>query len=164
MLKDILGGWLKKTSTNDEQARLSNLPKHEQTRLMLEKIAARKGRSFNPIKAASIELSVIDTNILSFIERIDLYSTKLELSESLTPQDCFSEIKVVTLDEFFTDSEEKYIPLETLNDFIKSCQRLFAAIDRGLAHKNRDLEYSLRLMSKCFSSIQSFCKAVEAAG
>lgn len=164
MLSKLLGNWLKKTSNNDEQAKVANLPKHEQTRLLVNKMMEKRGRPFNPIKAGSVPLQVINPDILSLMARIDTYASKLENSEGLTPQDCFAEIKLVSLDQFFTDAEGMYIPLETLTRFSQSCQRLFAAIDRGLANKNRDVEYSLRLMGKCFSSIQSVCKAIDVAG
>lgn len=162
MLSNILGKWLNRANNNhDEQTRINNLPKHEQARLIVEKLASRKGRPFNPIKAASVNLQCINIDILSFIERVDEYSEKLELSEGLTPKDCFSEIKTITLDEFFTDKEGMYIPLDTLNVFIASNRRLFSAIERGLTRHSRDVEYSIRLMGKCFSSIQNVCKAVE---
>lgn len=164
MLSRILGGWLKKASNNDDQAKVANLPKHEQAKLMVEKIAGRKtGRPFNPMKAAVVELQCIDSNIIALMARIDGYSNKLELSEGLTPQDCFSEIKTVTLDQFFTDAEGMYISLETVDDFVTECRRLFTAVDRGLANKSRDVEYSIRLMGKCFSSIQHVCLAIEEA-
>jgi hypothetical protein len=164
MLSKILGRWLSKASTNDDQAKVNNLPKHEQTKLMVEKVANRKpGRPFNPIKAAVIELQCIDSNIISLITRIDSYAAKLELSEGLTPQDCFSEIKNITLDQFFTDSDDMYISLEMVDSFVLACQRLFKAIDRGLANKSRDVEYSIRLMGKCFTSVQHVCTAIEEA-
>ena len=164
MLSKILGRWLSTASTNDEQAKVDNLPKHEQTRLMVDKIATRKkGRPFNPIKAAVINLQCIDSNIISLMARIDNYAEKLELFEGLTPQDCFSEVKNITLDQFFTDPEGMYIPLEMVDNFALTCQRLFNAIDRGLERKSRDVEYSIRLMGKCFSSIQHVCKAIEEA-
>ena len=164
MLSRILGGWLRKASNNDDQARVANLPKHEQAKLMVEKIAGRKtGRPFNPMKAAVVVFQCIDNNIIALMTRMDNYSSKLELSEGLTPQDCFSEIKTVTLDQFFTDAEGMYISLEMVDDFITECQRLFTAIERGLANKNRDVEYSIRLMGKCFTSIQNVCLAIEEA-
>ena len=164
MLSKILSGWLGKASNNDAQAKMANLPKHGQAKLMVEQIAERKtGRPFNPIRAAVIVLQCIDGNIITFMERMNSYAAKLELSEGLTPQDCFSEIKTITLDQFFTDSEGMYIPLEMVDDFVMTCQRLFAAIERGVANKSRDVEYSIRLMGKCFSSIQNVCKAIEEA-
>lgn len=163
MLSKILGNWLKSASTNDDQAKVNNLPKHEQSRLMVDNIATRKGRPFNPIKAATVQLQCINTDVVALIARIDQYAGKLELSEALAPKDCFAEVKSVTLDQFFTDSQGMYIPLSTVDDFVHSAQRLFAAIDRGLSHKNRDVEYSLRLMGKCFTSIQNVCKAIEEA-
>ncbi len=164
MLSKILGGWLSKASNNDVQAKVNNLPKHEQARLAVDGIIKRKkGHTFNPIKAAVIELQCIDTNIISLMLRMSSYADKLELSEGLTPQDCFSEVKVITLDQFFTDSEGMYISLEMVDDFTEVCQRLFGAIDRGLANKNRDVEYSIRLMGKCFSSVQNVCRAIEEA-
>lgn len=164
MLSKILSGWLNKTSNNDVQAKVNNLSKHEQARLVVEKIADRKkGRPFNPIKAAVVELQCIDGNIISLMIRINNYADKLELSEGLTPQDCFSEIKTVTLDQFFTDSEGMYISLEMVDTFTTTCLRLFKAIERGVTNKNRDVEYSIRLMGKCFTSIQHVCKAIDEA-
>lgn len=163
MLSKILGNWLNKTSKNDEEARINNLPKHEQAQLALEKLAGRRGRPFNPIKASSVQLQCVNTDILSLIERIDFYTGKIELSQSLTPKDCFAEVKTVTLDQFFTDTEGMYIPLGAMDTFVQSSHRLFAVINRGLELRNQDLEYSLRLMGKCFSSIQNVCKAVEKA-
>ena len=164
MLSKILSGWLGKASNNDAQAKLANLSKHEQAKLVVEKIAERKkGRPFNPIKAAVVVLQCIDSNVIALMARIDAYAGKLELSEGLTPQDCFSEIKTVTLDQFFTDAEGMYISLEMVDDFVDSCQRLFTAIERGTANKSRDVEYSIRLMGKCFTSIQNVCNAIEEA-
>ncbi|BAW19309.1 hypothetical protein [Ralstonia phage RP31] len=154
-----------KASTNDEQDSVSNLPKHEQARLYVEKIAAREAgsRPFNPIRASGVFLQSVNADVSSLTERINLYAERLELQDGLTPKDCFAEVKTVTLDQFFTDTEGMYIPLSEFDIFLHSCQRLFAVIERGLERKDRNVEYSVRLMNKCFTSIHNVCRAVEEA-
>lgn len=153
-----------KVSNNDEQAKINNLPRHEQVRLMVAKLAANKQRAFNPIKAGSVSFSSIDANIMALIERISEYARKIQTGEGLLPRDCFSEAKQVTLDQFFTDSEGMYIPLDTLRVFTLACDYLYLAIDERGAKRDNDLAVSIRLMGKCFTSMHNFCTAVEIAG
>lgn len=165
MLKKILGKWLETASKNDDQAKVNNLPKHEQARLLVERVAARNAgnRPFNPIRAAGVFLSAVNGDILSLTQRIDSYSEKLELDQGLSPQDVYSESKDVSLDQFFTDSDGMYISLAEFDVFLHSCQRLFTAIEHAMARNDRGVDYSIRLMGKCFTSIHSVCKAVEEA-
>jgi hypothetical protein len=108
-------------------------------------------------------VQAIDTNVLALITRIDQYTAKLELGEGLTPKDCFAEVKEVSLDHFFTDEDQHYIPLHVVADFISSSRRLISYIDRATTRNDRGIEYSVRLLGKCISSIQSVCKAMESA-
>lgn len=161
MLSKILSRWLNNASNNDEQAKINNLPKHEQARLAVMKVVERKSsQPFNPITAATVYLQCSDSNIVLLTQRINSYTRKLELSEGLTPQDCFAEIKTLSLDQFFTDTDEMYISLDMVDAFVLTCRALFEAIDQEVTNNGRDVEYSLRLMGKCFSSIQNVCKAI----
>lgn len=167
MLSKILGNFLNRNKPAEpavESVNIQNLPKHEQARHLVEMLASREGLPFNPMKASRVELHVINADILSLMVRINQYAEKLELGQGLVPSDCFAELKVVTLDEFFTDEKGHYIPLDTLTDFVESCRRLLTVIDRGLTRKQRDVEYAVRLMGKCFTSIINVCAAVEVAG
>lgn len=164
MLSKILSRWLTKTSTNDEKSQFSNLPKHHQAHLLVQRLAATKGRPFNPVRAGGVILQTVDADVIQLTTRIVGYVEKLELSQGLTQKDCFAEVKTVTLDKFFTDAEGMYIPLDTLSTFLNTCDRLFQLVERGLERKDRNVEYSVRLMSKCFSSIYNVCRAVETAG
>jgi hypothetical protein len=162
-LSSLLGTWLNKNQAVvvSEEVKLTNLPKHEQARHMVEKLASRGDQRFNAIKAGRIELLAINANIAAFVERINHYAEKLELGQSLSPTDCFAEMRSVTLDGFFTDEKGMYIPISTLEDFLKSARRLLTVVERGLARKESGIEYSVRLMGKCFTSIHNVCKAVE---
>lgn len=161
MLSKILGGFLKRVNKNDESANIANLPKYAQARIALEKMIARKGKPFNPIRASAVELQCINQNIVMFIERINNYQEKLQSGVGLTPSDCFAEFKKVSLDEFFTDDLGMYIPTATLYLFTAASVKLVDTIEQSIAEKNRDTDYSVRLLSKCLTSIQNVCKAVE---
>lgn len=163
MLSKILGGFLKRASKNEESVNIANLPKYEQAKIALNKIAARKGKPFNPIRASAVELQCINPNIVTFIDRINNYHEKLESGVGLTPTDCFAEFKKVSLDEFFTDELGMYIPVATLYLFVAACTKLLNTIEQGIIEKNRNVDYSVRLLSKCLISIQNVCKAVEEA-
>lgn len=165
MLKKILSGWMKTANTDDEETKVENLPKHEQARALVEQIASRMGtrRPFNPVRASGVLLHCVNTDVIGFTERLNDYAGKIELDETLTRADCFAEVKEVTLDQFFTDKDGLYIPLAAFDGFVASCQRLFTALDHGELRDNPNVEYSIRLMGKCFSSIQNVCKAVEEA-
>jgi hypothetical protein len=162
-LSSLLGNWLNKNQVVvvSEEVNVSNLPKHEQARHLLEKLAAREGQRFNALRAGRIELVAVSSNMNTLIERMGYYAEKLELGQSLSPTDCFAEMKNITLDQFFTDDQGMYIPVGTLDEFIKTGRRLLTAVERGLARKESGVEYSLRLMGKCFTSIRNVCQAVE---
>lgn len=162
-LSSLFSIWHNKTQAVvvSEEVKLGNLPKHEQARHVLEQLASRQGQRFNALKAGRIELSAINTDIAALIERMNYYAEKLELGQSLSPTDCFAEIKTVTLDQFFTDGQGMYIPVNMLDEFINSARRLLTAVERGLSRKESGVEYSLRLMGKCFTSIRNVCQAVE---
>lgn len=169
VLSRILGNLLNRSAPPADTpeappVNIANLPKHKQAQITLQRIAAREGRPFNAIKAASVELSVINPNIVALATRINEYAEKLELGQSLVPSDCFSEMKTVSLDEFFTDEEGMYISITAWYDFIKASNRLFTVTESGLSKNKRDVEYSVRLMGKCFTSILNVCNAVETAG
>lgn len=163
MLSKILSKWLDKSSNNDDVAKISNLPKYAQAKLAVEKQIARKGKTFNPMKAATVSLQCINPNIIALIDRINGYAKILEEGSSLTPTDCFSEVATVTLDGFFTDTDNTYIPLNTLDEFLTTSKRLLIVIGRGMERNDSNVQYSLRLMTKCISSIQNVCNAVELA-
>jgi hypothetical protein len=163
VLSKILGSFLKRANKNDEAANIANLPKYAQARIALEKLVARKGKPFNPIRASAVEVQCINANIVTFIDRINNYHEKLESGIGLTPSDCFAEFKKISLDEFFTDEIGMYIPAATLFLFTAACTRLLDVIEQGVADKSRDVDYSVRLLSKCLTSIQNVCKAVEEA-
>jgi hypothetical protein len=167
VLSKILGNFLNRNKPvveASEPVNIQNLPKHEQARHLVDMLAGREGLPFNPMKAARVELHSINSNILGLMTRINQYAEKLELGQGLVPSDCFAELKVVTLDEFFTDEQGMYIPMSTLTEFVESCRRLFIVIERGIERKNRDVDYAVRLMGKCFTSIINVCTAVEVAG
>lgn len=165
-LSSLLGNWLNKSQAVvvSEEVNIANLPKHEQARHMVERLASLQGRRFNAMKAARVPLVATNTDIVAFLERINYYAEKLELGQGLVPSDCFAEMKTITLDEFFTDDHGMYIPLTTLDEFVTAARRLLSAVERGLSRKERDIEYSVRLMGKCFTSIHNVCKAVEETG
>lgn len=165
-LRSILGGLVKEKTTNDDVAKVKNLPKYKQVALALDQLAARdeslrKQSPFNFIKATTVSLEAIDVNIMALTIRIGNYCSKIESGEGLSPQDCFTEMKKVTLDRFFTDEDDLYIPIKTYYEFIDVSRRLFAAIDKGYERNDRGIESTVRLLNKCFNSIQNVCKAAE---
>lgn len=167
MLSKILGNLLNRNKPAQQASgsvNIQNLPKHEQAQHLLNMLASREGLPFNPMKAAKVELHAINANILDLMVRINQYAEKLELGQGLVPSDCFAELKAVNLDQFFTDDQGMYIPLDTLSEFVITCNRLFTVVERGLSRKQRDVEYAVRLMGKCFTSIINVCTAVEVAG
>jgi hypothetical protein len=165
MLKTLLRGLMQNKSRDDEQAKIENLSKHEQARVLVEQVAIKidNRMPFNPVRASGVYLQCVNTDVLGFTERINEYANRLELGDGLTPKDCYAEVKEVTLDRFFTDSEGMYIPLEEFDNFVTGCRRLFSAMERGQERGIQGIEYSIRLMGKCFTSIQNVCKAVETA-
>lgn len=164
-LTKILGRWMKSASpeTAPDQSS-SNLPKYQQALLLVEALAQRKNRTFSPIVATRVTLQSISPNVVALSERIAAFAHRLELAESLSPTDCFAELQIVTLDQFFTDSDGTYIPLEMLDTFLASSQRLLRAVERGMEKKDRNVAVSARLLGKCFTSIHNVCRAVEEAG
>lgn len=163
MLSNLLGNWLKKTSTNDEKAKISNLPKHEQAKIAVQSIASRKGKPFNALRASSVRMQSITPNVIELIERLNYYSAKIDDGTGLVQSDAFSEFKNITLDEFFTNAEGNYISINKWGEFITSCEKLFTVIERAIARKDQNISFSIRLLSKCIASIQNVCKAAEEA-
>ncbi len=154
----------KSNDTDDEQAQLGNLSKHEQAKWYVKRLATRKGRAFNPIKASLESFQTIDKNVEQLTLRLMQYTETIESGNSLTQQSCFTDFNTVTLDEFFTDSDGMYIPLATFNVFIESCEKLFAVLDQRSTTNDRDAAYAVRLLTKSFVSMQNICKAVEQVG
>lgn len=164
MLSKFLSSLIKRKGNADEEARVANLPKHEQARLRVQQLATRKGRAFNPIKASTVEFQTIDKSIDQLILRLLQYADAIENDNSITPASCFAELSYVSLDRFFTDEEGMYIPLVTFNVFVESCERLFTAIDHLSETNKKEEAYTLRLLTKSFVSIKNICKAVEEVG
>lgn len=163
VLNKILGNWLSKTSTNDEKAKISNLPKHAQAKIAVEAFKARKGKPFNALMASSVSLESITSNIVTLNERINFYANNIENGLGLVSADAYPEFKKITLDSFFTDEEGNYISMYEMNNFITSCERLFQAIDDAIKREDSDISFSIRLLNKCIGSIQNVCKAAQAA-
>lgn len=164
MLKHILKNWLNKASKNDDVAKFNNLPKHAQVKLVLANSPLRTGnKKINPIKASGITLQSISPDIEALIAKIDEYTDKFNSETGLTSNDCFAEYRTVTLDQFFTDANQMYIPLSTIHIFMEKCDKLLAMIDESLEKGERRTEYSIRLLNKCLTSIQNVCRAVELA-
>lgn len=163
MLNKLLGSWMKKASTNDEKAKISNLPKHAQAKIAVELLSQRKGKPFNPLRASTIMLDSVTGNIIDLNDKINYYATNIENGLGLVPTDAFSEFKHISLDSFFTDAEGNYISISKINEFITSCERLFKAIDTATVREDSHIAFSIRLLNKCIASIQNVCKAAEAA-
>lgn len=163
LLSNIFGKWLNKANKDPEEVKVANLPKHQQIERMVRKLETNTKQSFNLLMATTVSFQCVDTNLLKFSERIATYAGKIDKGEGLRPADCFTEMHQITLDKFFTDDDAMYIPHNTMRVFILSCDYLFTVIDRLEHAKDSDLSVHLRLMSKCFVSIQNFCSAMEMA-
>ncbi len=164
MLTKILGRFMRRTTKDTDLERaIQNLPKHQQAHLLVKKLAEKKGQPFNLRVAANVSLQVIDPDIVLLKQRIESYTERLKSGDGLTPKDCFSEAKERTLDGFFTDEQGNYIPLHVFREFLESCKKFLYVVEKGLERKDRNVEYSVRLMGKCFSSIHNVCRAVEEA-
>ena len=163
MLNKLLGSWLKKASTNDEKAKISNLPKHEQAKIAVAALKDYKGKPFNALLAGSVSLESITTNIVVLNERINFYANNIEIGLGLVSADAYPEFKKVTLDSFFIDDEGNYISMYEMTKFIVSCERLFKAIDDAITREDSNISFSIRLLNKCIGSIQNVCKAAQAA-
>lgn len=160
MLRQILTNWFNKTKPSNDAVKVNNLPKHTQVRMLVEKMANRKGRPFNALVANSISVQSIDLNIVLLIERIKHYTDIVIKEQNLTTASVLLEFKKVTLDQFFTDEEGNYISMNKMQEFIHVSIALFDAIDK--VHPSNQ-QYILRLLNKCINSIQYVCNAIEQA-
>lgn len=164
MLKNILARFLQTANTDTQQEKLENLTKQEQARKYIERLSAHRKRPYNPLNASLVDVDVIESNMLLLIVRIDHYADTLNNGHTLTHSQVYIEPMAMSFDKFFTDTDGNYIPSETTWSFIRSCKDLFAVLDEMKRLGDKDYSYTDRLLRKCFTSIISVCKAMEATG
>ena len=118
-------------------------------------------QSFSPIKAGAITFTCSDVDISEFYERVQSYLIKLQ-NKQLTPQACFSELKQVNLDRFFTHNNA-YVDQRALYFLIQVCEKLVDAVQNGVDNNDSDIQHAERLLGKTFVSIIELEKAVAKA-
>jgi glutaredoxin 2 len=160
VLSKIFGNLIRRTVPEPDTPNIQNLPKHLQVKMAVDALILDKTRTINLQHASRVKIQCISPNILSFTDKINGYREKL-LSNNLAPTDCFADFKVVSLDEFFTDEDGMYIATSTINEFTQACTDLFTVINNAIKNDSRDASHILRLLNKCFISIQNVCDAFE---
>lgn len=160
VLSKFLSNLINRKSTSSDESKFANLTKLEQAKALVEQLSQKKGKVFSPIYASQYSFQTIDFNLEQLILRLLQYTQTIEAGESITATSCYTEYHTRTLDQYLTDEDGNYIPSITLTLFAETCINLFKALETLAVKNKQSFNYTERLLTKSFVSIQHICIAI----
>lgn len=152
-----------KSKASDGVVDIANLSKAEQAKHYISELQAIKGKPFSLVKATSITITTTDSDIISNIERLEQYIELFKAPGSPPSAKFYADYHTVSLNKYFTDINDYYIPASVLVKYLQTADTLLVQLQRIEGIDNRNYKYAQRMLSKSIDGMISVCKAVLAA-
>jgi hypothetical protein len=152
-----------KTSDSDHTDVSRRASKRAKALLALHRTKKYTHSSFSTKYAALESFECIAPNIAVFTQLIEKHYDNVVSGASIPRSDIFAAPSSVTLEQFFIDERGRYINKSMFHRFHIGAVGLCEATEGFEAYEFGTQEYNLRVLTRCFKSIEDFCGAVEGA-
>lgn len=146
--------------SSDELRRAS---KRARALMALERTTKYTHKSFSSKYAALETFECIAPNILALTKIIEKHYDNVSADCSIPRSDVFHAPTETTLEKFFIDEKGQYINKSIFLRFHHIACELCRVTAGFENYEFGTQEYNLRVLTRCFKSIEDFCSAVERA-